>query len=189
MTNHGGKGKETEEETGKEEKELTVDDLLADLPLDDKKKKVVSALLTGLVNNLTQINTRLDSLEKQPAAENPDIYQGLNPDQKYKVMMARASAPAQAAQQGLLQALLSRAGSGGGSEIDQLLGSAERIGKFREIFSPAPTAVQIAMEKAQISQVIAQTRLMNKVAGKETDKYLDKLAAELVGGETGEEEE
>ncbi|MBA7634304.1 hypothetical protein ES703_41888 [subsurface metagenome] len=184
-----GKGNETKEETGKEEKELTVEDLLADLPLDDKKKKMVSALLTGVVTSLTQINTRLDSLEKQPAAENPDIYQGLKPDQKYQVMMAKASAPAAAAQQGLIQALLSRAGGGGGSDIDQLLGSAERIGRFREIFSPAPTAVQIAMEKAQISSVIAQTRLMNKVAGKETDKYLDKLAAELVGSEPGGEEE
>ena len=45
------------------------------------------------------------------------------------------------------------------------------------------------MEKAQIASVISQTRLMNKVAGKETDKYLDALAAELVGGETGGEEE
>ncbi len=187
MSNNKDKGKEATEEPG--EKEPTVEDLLAELPLSDKSKKAVTALLTGLVTNLTQINTRLDNMEKQPAAESPDIYEGLSPDQKYQVMIARASAPAAAAQQGLLQALLSRAGSGGGSEIDQLLGSAERIGKFRDIFSPAPTALQIATERAQIAQVIAQTRLMNKVAGKETDKYLDKLAAELVGGETGGEEE
>ena len=183
-----GKGKETKEEPGKEEKEPTVEGLLAELPLSDKSKKAVTALVTGLVTNLTQINTRLDNMEKQPAPENPDIYQGLSPEQKYQVMMARASAPAAAAQQGLIQALLSRAG-GGGSEIDQLIGSADRLRTLRDAFSPAPTAVQIAMEKAQISSVIAQTRLMNKVAGKETDKYLDALAAELVGGETGGEEE
>jgi len=189
MSNNKDKGEKPEAEPGKEEKEPTAEDLLAELPLSDKSKKVVTALLTGLVNNLTQINTRLDNMEKQPAPENPDIYEGLSADQKYQVMMARAAAPAQAAQQGLLQALLSRAGSGGGSEIDQLVTNAERIKVFRDIFSPAPTAVQVAMEKAQISSVIAQTRLMNKVAGKETDKYLDALAAELVGGETGGEEE
>ena len=182
--------KDKADETGKEEKELTVEDLLADVPLDDKKKKMVSALVTGLVANLSQLNTRLDNLEKQPAAESPDIYDGLTPDQKFQVMMAKASGPAAAAQQGLLQALLSRAGKGGGgSEIDQLVASADRIKTFRDIFSPAPTPVQVAMEKAQIASVIAQTRLMNKVAGKETDKYLDAMAAELAGGEAGGEEE
>ncbi|MBA7515794.1 hypothetical protein ES705_07853 [subsurface metagenome] len=189
MSTHGGKGEKPEAEPGKEEKELTVDDLLADLPLDDKKKKMVSAILTGVVTNLSQINTRLDNLGKQPAPENPDIYEGLSAEQKYQVMMARASAPAAAAQQGLIQALLSRAGGGGGSDIDQLIGSADRLRALRDAFSPAPTAVQVAMEKAQIASVISQTRLMNKVAGKETDKYLDALAAELVGGETGGEEE
>lgn len=191
MSNNKGKEKETQGEPGKEEKELTVEDLLADLPLDDKKKKMVSALLTGLVNNLSQINARLDNLAKQPAAENPDIYDGLSAEQKYQVMMARASAPAAAAQQGLLQALLSRAGGGGGSsEMDQLLGSADKIAKFRDIFSPAPSPVQIAMEKAQIASVIAQTRLMNRVAGKETDKYLDALEKETAAepGAGGEEE-
>lgn len=189
MTTKEGKEKETREEPGKEEKAPTAEDLLAELPLSDKGKKAMTALLNGLVTNLTQINTRLDSLEKQPAAENPDIYQGLSAEQKYQVMMARASAPAATAQQTLLQALLSRAGSGGGSELDQLVSSAERLKTFRDIFSPAPTMVQIAMEKAQISSVIAQTRLMNKVAGKQTTEYLDKLEAELVGGETGGEEE
>ncbi|GAI60588.1 unnamed protein product, partial [marine sediment metagenome] len=177
MSNNKDKGNEATEETGKEEKELTVEDLLTDLPLDDKKKKMVSALLTGVVTSLTQISTRLDNLEKQPAPENPDIYDGLSTDQKYQVMMARASAPAAAAQQGIVQALLTRAGGGGGSDIDQLIGSADRLRALRDAFSPAPTAVQLAMEKAQIASVISQTRLMNKVAGKETDKYLDKLAA------------
>jgi len=189
MSNNKDKAEETQE-GGKEEKEPTVEGLLAELPLSDKSKKAVTALLTGLVTNLTQINTRLDNMEKQPAPENPDIYQGLSGDQKYQVMMARASAPAQAAQQGLLQALLSRAGSGGGSEIDQLVTSGERIKTLRDIFSPAPTMVQIAMEKAQIASVIAQSRLMNKVAGHETSKYLDTLERELAGGgETGGEEE
>ena len=179
-----------DEKPGGEEKELTLDVLLADLPLDDEKKKMVSALVTGLVASLNQISTRLETLEKQPATENPDIYEGLSAEQRYNVLMAKASAPAAGAQQGLMQALLARsAGGGGGSDIEQLLGSAERIKSFRDIFSPAPTALQIASEKAQIAQVLAQTRLMNRVAGKETDKYLEKLASELVSETGGEEEE
>ncbi len=183
MANNKGK-------PGTEEKQgPTFEDLLADLPLDDEKKKMVSNLVNGLVTSLNQISTRLDTLEKQPATENPDIYEGLSAEQKYQVMMAKASAPAAAAQQGLIQSLLARSAGGGGSEIEQLVSSADKIKALRDVFSPAPTVVQLAQEKAQVASIIAQTRLMNKVAGKETDKYLDALAAELVGGETGGEEE
>lgn len=181
------------DEPGIEEKQgPTFDELLADLPLDDEKKKMVSNLVNGLVTSLNQINTRLETLEKQPAPESSDIYEGLSADQKYQVMMAKASAPAAAAQQGLIQALMSRsAGSNSGSEIDQLVGSADKIRALRDVFSPAPTAVQIAMEKAQIAAVISQTRLMNKVAGKATSDYLDKLEAEIepTAERTGGEEE
>lgn len=183
MSNDKGKPK-TAEKQGP-----TFEDLLADLPLDDDKKKMVSNLVNGLVTSLNQISTRLETLEKQPAPENPDIYEGLSAEQKYQVMMAKASAPAAAAQQGLIQSLLARSVSGGGSEIEQLINSADKIRALRDVFSPAPTVVQLAQEKAQVASIIAQTRLMNKVAGKETDKYLDALAAELIGGENGSEEE
>ncbi|GAI60519.1 unnamed protein product, partial [marine sediment metagenome] len=112
---------------------------------------------------------------------NPDLYAGLNADQKYQVLIAKASAPAAAAQQGLLQALLSRASGGSGGDLAALAKSAESIQALRAILSPPPSAIQIAMERAQVSQIISQTRLMNKVAGKETGDYLDKLEKSLAG--------
>jgi len=130
-------------------------------------------------------------VEKQPAPENPDLYAGLSADQKYQVMMAKASAPAAEAQQGVLQALLSRSsgGGGGGGDLAALLKSADTIQALRSVITPAPTPIQEAMEKAQVEQVLAQTRLMNKVAGKATSAYLDKISEEMksAGSEGGEE--
>ncbi|MFC2001835.1 hypothetical protein ACFLUZ_04950 [Chloroflexota bacterium] len=170
--------------TGEGTPEPTIEDLLKDLPLKEEQKALLAQVIGGVVVNLNQINTRLDTLEKQPATENPDIYSGLSPDQKYQVMMAKASAPAAAAQQGLLQALLSRS-SGGGGDLAALAKSAESIQALRTILTPEASPIQIAMERAQVSQIISQTRLMNKVAGKETSDYLDKLEKSLAeeGGE------
>jgi len=44
---------------------------------------------------------------------------------------------------------------------------------------PEPSPLQTAMEKANIQQMLAQTRLMNKVAGKQTSEYLDKLEKDI----------
>ncbi len=174
-------GKDNEKPgTGEETQEPTIEDLLKDLPLKEEQKALLARVIGGVATNLTQINTRLESLEKQPAADNPDLYAGLDAAQKYQVLMAKASAPAAAAQQGLLQALLSRAGGGGG-DLAALAKSAESIQALRTILSPPPSAIQIAMERAQVSQIISQTRLMNKVAGKETGDYLDKLEKSLAG--------
>lgn len=182
--------KEAEEAAAREreeQKEPTLEDLLNELPLSDQGKKLLAGVISGVAQSITQINTRLDGLDKQPANENPDIYEGLTADQKYQVMMARASAPAAAAQQGLLQSLMARVGGGsGGGDLSGLLKSAETIQGLRSVLFPEPSPVQVAMEKAQVEQVLAQTRLMNKVAGKATSEYLDKISAEMKS--TGAEE-
>ena len=172
---------------GEDTQEPSIEELLKDLPLKEEQKELLVKLISGVAANLQQIHTRLDGLEKQPAAENPDLYSGLTPDQKYQVLMAKASAPAAAAQQGVLQALLSRAGggSGGGGDLAALAKSAESIQALRTILTPEASPIQIAMERAQVSQIISQTRLMNKVAGKETTDYLDKLEKSLAE-ESGE---
>ena len=174
------KNEEPQQETGEETPDTTIEDLLKDLPLKEEQKVLLARVIGGVVVNLNQINTRLDTLEKQPADENPGVYDGLTPDQKYQVLMARASAPAAEAQQGLFQALLSRSsGGGGGGDLAALVKSADSILALRSILTPAATPLQIAMEKAQVSQLLAQTRLMNKVAGKATSDYLDKIESEL----------
>ncbi|MBA7476586.1 hypothetical protein ES707_11974 [subsurface metagenome] len=174
--------------------EPTIDELLNELPLKDEHKQLLVKVVSGIAGSLQAINTRLDSVEKQPGAENPDLYAGLSAEQKYQVMMAKASAPAAAAQQELWGTLLSRAGGGsgggsGGGDLAALAKSAESIQALRNILSPAPSALQIATEKAQVSQILAQTRLMNKVAGKATDEYLEKIAAEVEAAGAGGAEE
>ncbi|GAI69145.1 unnamed protein product, partial [marine sediment metagenome] len=166
--------------------EPTIEDLLKDLPLKEEQKALLARVIGGVAANLTQINTRLESLEKLPAADNPDLYDGLSAEQKYQVLMAKASAPAAAAQQGLLQALVARStGGGSGGDLAALAKSAESIQALRTILLPEASPIQQAMERAQVTQIIAQTRLMNKVAGKETSDYLDKLEKSLAGeGET-----
>jgi len=172
-------------ETVEETPEPTLDDLLSELKLSDQGKKMLTMIISGVANNIKEISNRLDGLEKQPAAENPDIYAGLSPEQKYQVMMAKASAPAAAAQQGVLQALLTRVGGGGsgGGDFSNLLKSAETIQGLRSVLFPEPSPLQLAMEKAQVAQVLSQTRLMNKVAGKATSDYLDKIESDLEGTE------
>ena len=177
------------EKPGEATQELTIEDLLKELPLKAEHKELLIKLIAGVGATLSQLNTRLDSLEKQPAAENPDIYAGLSADQRYQVMMAKASAPAATAQQGLMQALLQRsAGGGSGGDLAALAKSAESIQALRTILTPAASPVQEAMERAQVAQVLAQTRLMNKVAGKATSDYLDKIEKEITTKPGGEEE-
>jgi len=162
--------------------EPTIEDLLEDLPLKEEQKQLLVKVISGLAGNLKTINTRLETLEKQPAADNPDIYSDLSADQKYQVLMAKAAAPAAAAQQTLLQSLLTRSGGSGGSgggDFAALAKSAESIQALRTILMPEASPIQIAMERAQVAQIISQTRLMNKVAGKQTSEYLDELEKSL----------
>jgi len=174
--------KKAEEET----REPTFEELLKELPLKDEHKQLLVKVVSGIAGNLQALTERLDKVETQPAADNPDLYAGLSAEQKYNVLLAKASAPAAAAQQNMIQTLLSRAGGGsGGGELAGLFKSAESIAALRNILSPAPSPLQAAMEKAQVSQMLAQTRLMNKVAGKATDDYLEKIAAEVAAA--GEE--
>jgi len=166
--------------TGTDTPEPSIEELLNELPLKDEHKQLLVKVISGIAGSLQAINARLDSVEKQPAADNPDLYSGLSAEQKYQVLMAKASAPAAEAQQGLLQALLSRSSGGsGGGDLAALAKSAESIQALRTILTPEASPIQIAMERAQVSQIISQTRLMNKVAGKETSDYLDKLEKSL----------
>ncbi|KKK87801.1 hypothetical protein LCGC14_2749600, partial [marine sediment metagenome] len=88
----------------------------------------------------------------------------------------------------LLQTLLSRSSGGsGGGDLAALAKSAESIQALRAILTPEASPIQVAMERAQVSQIISQTRLMNKVAGKETSDYLDKLEKSLAEEEEAAE--
>ncbi len=179
-----------DEKPAAETQEPTIEDLLKDLPLKEEQKALLAKVIGGVVVSLNQLNTRLDTLETQPAADNPDLYSGLSAEQKYQVLMAKASGPAAAAQQSLLQALVtgSRGGGSGGGDLAALAKSAESIQSLRTILIPEASPLQVAMEKAQVSQLLAQTRLMNRVAGKATSDYLDNIEKELEGAGTGEVE-
>ncbi|MBA7526689.1 hypothetical protein ES705_18856 [subsurface metagenome] len=173
--------KDNEKQSQDQEAPATLDDMLKELPIPEKYKALVQTLVTGVLNGMVKINDRLAGLEsKAPAAQDTsEAFEGLSAEQRYNILYARASAPAAEAQMQLYQGLLSgmRGGGGGdsGGGIDQLLGSAEKIQALRALIIPEASPVQVAMERAQVSQIIAQTRLMNKVAGKETSDYLDKL--------------
>ncbi len=182
-------GKENEQKSQEQEAPATLEDMLKELPIPEKYKGVVQNLVAGILNGMVQINDRLAGLEsKAPAAQDtPGAFEGLSPEQRYNILYARASAPAAEAQMQLYQGLLSgMRGNSGGGDLATLAKSAESIQALRTILLPEASPIQVAMERAQVSQIIAQTRLMNKVAGKETSDYLDKLEKGLAAGE-GEE--
>ena len=165
----------------------TVEDLLSELPMSDQNKKMLVALVGGLSNNLTQINSRLAAIENGGNQDGgAELFDGLTADQKYDILMTRAAAPAKAGQSDFLQSLLQGLTGGGGgnktSEIDQLLASGERIKALRDAFTPEATPMQVAMEQANIASVLAQTRLMNRVTGKATSELLDKIEKDLMTG-------
>ena len=168
-------------------KEPTIENLLADLGLPEKHQKLLVGVVGGLADSLAQINKRLASLEDGKQGADPALFAGLEPQQRYEILMAQAAAPAQAAQTQMWQSLLAgaRGGGGGGSELDQLAASAEKIKGLRSVLLPEASSLQIAMERAQMAQMMAQTRLMNKVAGRETDSYLDRLQEDLTKPEEG----
>jgi hypothetical protein len=177
-------GKENEPKPPEQDAPATLDDMLKELPIPDRYKNVVQNLVTGILNSMVQINDRLSGLEsKAPAAQdNPDAFEGLTAEQRYNILYARASAPAAQAQMQLYQGLLTGVrGNSGGGDLATLAKSAESIQALRTILLPEASPIQVAMERAQVSQILAQTRLMNKVAGKETSSYLDKLEKSLTG--------
>lgn len=176
--------KENEQTAEDQGAPASLEDMLKELPIPDKHKAIVQNLVTGILNGMVQINDRLQGLEKKaPAAqETPGAFEGLSADQRYNILYARASAPAAQAQMGLYQGLLSgMKGNSGGGDLSTLAKSAESIQALRSILLPAASPIQEAMERAQVSQIIAQTRLMNKVAGKQTSDYLDNLEKGLAG--------
>jgi len=142
---------------------------------------VIRHLVTGVFNSLVQANERIAELEKKPAVQDqPGMFEGMTTEQRFNILMTRAQAPAAQAQMQLYQGLLGGLkGDNTGGGIDSLLSSAEKIQALRALIIPEPSHLQLVMEKAQVSQLMAQTRLMNKVAGKETSSYLDKLEKDL----------
>lgn len=162
-----------------EKAEPTFEDLFKELPIPDKYKQALMNLITNMASSITQTNSRLKDIEAKAAEfeSNPKKYEGMSADQVYQIEMAKAAAPAAAAQQEMISAILTGRGQSGG--IDGLVHSAEALNTLRNFLMPAPTTIQSAMEKAQVSQIIAQTRLVNKLTGKTADKYLDGLEAEL----------
>ncbi|MBA7612456.1 hypothetical protein ES703_19692 [subsurface metagenome] len=185
--------KENEQKPQDQEAPATLEDMLKELPIPEKYKAVVQTLVAGILNSMVQINDRLAGLEsKAPAAQDtPGAFEGLSAEQRYNILYARASAPAAEAQMQLYQGLLTgmrggnSGGGGGGGDLATLAKSAESIQALRTILIPEASPLQVAMEKAQVSQLLAQTRLMNKVAGKATSNYLDKLESEIEGGVEG----
>jgi len=171
------------------QEELTLESLFADLPIPDESKQALSNLFTNLVTTIAESNQRIAGLEARAAEENPKMYEGMTPDQVFQIQMAKAQAPAAAAQQQMWAAVLSRGSGGGGDQggIGGLVKSAEALNSLRNYLLPPATPTQMAMERAQVSQIIAQTRLMNRLTGKSADKYLDDLEKELAQQEKQEE--
>ncbi|MBA7611727.1 hypothetical protein ES703_18956 [subsurface metagenome] len=102
------------------------------------------------------------------------MYEGMTPDQVFQIQMAKAQAPAAAAQQQMWAAVLGRGGGGGGGDqggFGALVKSAEALNSLRDYLLPPPTAQQLALEAAQIDQIKAQTRLMDRVTGKKVEDF------------------
>jgi len=152
--------------------ELTLEKLFADLPIPDESKQALSNLFTNLVTTIAESNQRIAGLEARAAEENPKMYEGMTADQVFQIQMAKAQAPAAAAQQQMWAAVLGR-GSGGGDQagLGGLVKSAEALNSLRDYLLPPPTAQQVALEAAQIDQIKAQTRLMDRVTGKRVEDF------------------
>ena len=183
--------KQTEQQE-EEKKEVTLDSILKELPIPEEHKQAINNLLTNLATSvvetkqqLAEMNLKLDQVEAGASKATAETYKGLSADQIYQIEMAKATGPAQQAQHQLLQMMLGGTRSSGGG-LDELIKDADKFNALRSIFAPPPTPLQIATDKAQVFQMLAQTRLMNKVIGKATDSYLDKLEAGL-GEPEGEE--
>ncbi|MBA7515998.1 hypothetical protein ES705_08043 [subsurface metagenome] len=160
------------EKTEAEQGELTLEKLFADLPIPDESKQALSNLFTNLVTTIAESNQRIAGLEARAAEENPKMYEGMTPEQVFQIQMAKAQAPAAAAQQQMWAAVLGRGGGGGDQGgFGALVKSAEALNSLRDYLLPPPTAQQVALEAAQIDQIKAQTRLMDRVTGKRVEDF------------------
>jgi len=163
---------EAKAEAGK--KEVTLEGIFADLPIPDESKQALSNLFTNLVSTIAQTNERLAAIEAKPSEFNATKYEGsgLTAEQIYNIEIAKAQAPAAAASQQMWAALLGRGGGGGDQGgLGALVKSAEALNSLRDYLLPPPTAQQLALEAAQIDQIKAQTRLMDRVTGKKVEDF------------------
>ncbi len=157
-----------------EKKEVTLESMLAELPISDEHKQALMNLVSNLVSSIAQTNERLTALDAKASEFNSKKYEGagLSAEQIYNIEMAKAGAPAAAASQQMWAALLGGArGGGGDSGFGGLVKSAEVLNSLRDYLLPPPTAQQQALEAAQIDQIKAQTRLMDRVTGKKVEDY------------------
>ena len=156
-----------------EKKEVTLEAMLAGLPIPDEHKQALTNLASNLVTSISQTNERLAAIEAKAGEFNAKQYEGtgLTAEQLYNIEMAKANAPAAAAQQQLISAVLSRGGGGDSGGLGSLVKSAEALNSLREYLLPPPSPQELALQAAQIDQIKAQTRLMDRVTGKKVEDF------------------
>jgi glycerol-3-phosphate O-acyltransferase len=162
-----------------EEKQPTLEDIMGELPISDEHKQALTNLFTNLATQVVQSNEKMavmeatiNELSTKANEATAKAYEGLSADQRYQIEMAKAAAPAQAAQTQMISAMLgaNRGDTGG---LEGLVKSAESLNSLRDFLLPPATPQQLALEQAQIEQIRAQTRLMNKVTGKKVEDFVE----------------
>jgi len=172
-----------------EEQLPTLEDIIGELPITDEHKQALTNLFTNLATQVVQSNEKMavmeatiNELSTKANEATAKAYEGLSADQKYNIEMAKAAAPAQAAQTQMISAMLG-VGRNPGGGLEELVKSAESLTSLRNFLLPPATPLQLAMEKAQVSQMIAQTRMMDKITGRASNKFVDTITDELLKGE------
>ncbi|MBA7574465.1 hypothetical protein ES708_16271 [subsurface metagenome] len=162
-----------------EEKLPTLEDIMGELPIADEHKQALTNLFTNLATQVVEGNQKLAAMEAQINELNTrateataKVYEGLSAEQRYQIEMAKAAAPAQAAQTQMISAMLGASRNPGGG-LEGLVKSAESLNSLRDFLLPPATPQQLALEQAQIEQIRAQTRLMNKVTGKKVEDFVE----------------
>ncbi|MBA7523149.1 hypothetical protein ES705_15272 [subsurface metagenome] len=172
-----------------EEKLPTLEDIMGELPIADEHKQALTNLFTNLATQVVEGNQKLAAMEAQINELNTrateataKVYEGLSAEQRYQIEMAKAAAPAQAAQTQMISAMLGTSRNPGGG-LEGLVKSAESLNSLRNFLIPPATPLQVAQEKAQIAQMLAQTRLMDKITGRAANKFADTISDDLLKGE------
>ncbi|MBA7607875.1 hypothetical protein ES703_15044 [subsurface metagenome] len=167
--------KQPEEQTS--EQLPTLEDIMGELPISDEHKQALTNLFTNLATQVVEGNQKLAAIEAtinelstKANEATAKAYEGLSADQRYQIEMAKAAAPAQAAQTQMISAMLG-AGRNPGGGLEELVKSAESLNSLRTFLLPPPTPQQVALEEAQIDQIKSQTRLMNRVTGKKVEDF------------------
>jgi hypothetical protein len=168
---------ETNEKQTTEEQQPTLEDIMNELPIADEHKQALTNLFTNLATQVVEGNqklvameARMNELSTKANEATAKAYEGLSADQRYQIEMAKAAAPAQAAQTQMISAMLGTNRNPGGG-LEELVKSAESLNSLRTFLLPPATPQQIALEDAQIDQMKAQTRLMNRVTGKKVEDF------------------